>query len=704
MRATCSAVPARPTARSRSSVSAVATRVSARTLEYDSSPRASACASLGSVPGARATRTRSRAEPRSSPTRQDSHAAHERKPVFQPPRASNSRMRSSRRAVAASRCADSSAIASPSRSSSTTGSGVGETLGVLMFIGESSVALRRLYTPIFERPRRPQDARSRRDPRFFGQVRDAITAASPRRAGAGSARGAAAAAADGGTLRQTSRRCGDGREGPAPLRARDPRPDGRREVLHGLRSGGRARPRRRRAPAPGAAQARDRAALRRSEEAPAPRGVRRAGGGVRGDARVAAPRRRESGRPAARRAGGRSLGARPRRQPRQRPAGGRRDAARRSAAGPQQPGPHPPHRRPRLPRPLRGPATPARPRLAVLRRPRADDRLLHARARYEALRPLPRHHRVPALHAGSPQPRAARLAGPGLSPRLVRGRRRRRDRDGHAARSRRRHSRGLGAWPPRHRLQLLLLRARPVGLVGGVLPRPRPHPGDVRVAAPRFSAGGRALSLWAPAARALRPEPRAGGLSPRRLLVTGLSGLIGGALRKHIEGKYALRALNRRAVPGVETHQADLGDLAAIQPAFKDVDTVVHLAAAAGDRHAPEVLVRSNVVGALNVFEASRIAGVKRVVFASSGATVSGWEQEPPLSHLVAGRYAAAGKITPLTHESALRPSGLYGATKVWGEALARHYSDAHGMSVICLRIGRVKAEEIGRASCRERV
>jgi len=106
------------------------------------------------------------------------------------------------------------------------------------------------------------------------------------------------------------------------------------------------------------------------------------------------------------------------------------------------------------------------------------------------------------------------------------------------------------------------------------------------------------------------------------------------------------------------------------------------------------VLIRSNVVGALNVFEASRIAGVKRVVFASSGATVSGWEQEPPLSHLVAGRYAEAGKITPLTHESPLRPSGLYGATKVWGEALGRHYSDAHKMSVICLRIGRVKAED----------
>src|SRR5258707_953469 len=95
-------------------------------------------------------------------------------------------------------------------------------------------------------------------------------------------------------------------------------------------------------------------------------------------------------------------------------------------------------------------------------------------------------------------------------------------------------------------------------------------------------------------------------MSMRRILVTGLSGLIGGALRKHVEGKYALRALNRRAVPGVETHQADLGDLAAIQPAFRDVDTVVHLAAAAGDKHAADVLMRSNVVGPLNVIEAPK--------------------------------------------------------------------------------------------------
>ena len=183
-------------------------------------------------------------------------------------------------------------------------------------------------------------------------------------------------------------------------------------------------------------------------------------------------------------------------------------------------------------------------------------------------------------------------------------------------------------------------------------------------------------------------------MATRLVLVTGLSGLIGGALRTHIEGTYRLRALNRRPVAGVECHLADIGDLDAIRPAFTGVDTVVHLAAAAGDNNAPADIMRSNVVGVYNVFEAARLAGVSRVIFASSGATVSGWERESPLKHIVAGDYGEVGDWARLTHESPLRPSGLYGASKVWGEALGRHYADAHGLSVICLRIGRVKEED----------
>ena len=36
----------------------------------------------------------------------------------------------------------------------------------------------------------------------------------------------------------------------------------------------------------------------------------------------------------------------------------------------------------------------------------------------------------------------------------------------------------------------------------------------------------------------------------------------------------------------------------------------------------------------------------------------------------------------------------IYGAAKVWGEALGRHYSDAYGMSIICVRLGSVNRED----------
>ena len=64
-----------------------------------------------------------------------------------------------------------------------------------------------------------------------------------------------------------------------------------------------------------------------------------------------------------------------------------------------------------------------------------------------------------------------------------------------------------------------------------------------------------------------------------RVLVTGMSGLIGGALRTRLAGAHELRALNRGRVEGVPCHQADIADLEAIRPAFDGVDVVVHLAA-----------------------------------------------------------------------------------------------------------------------------
>ena len=182
-------------------------------------------------------------------------------------------------------------------------------------------------------------------------------------------------------------------------------------------------------------------------------------------------------------------------------------------------------------------------------------------------------------------------------------------------------------------------------------------------------------------------------MAGRSVLVTGMSGLIGRALRKQLEGRYDLRALNRSAVEGLPCHRADIADLGAIEPAFAGVETVVHLAAQVGNP-GWEGVQRHNVTGTYNVFEAARQAGVKRVIFASSGATVSGIETDKPYSDLVAGHYEGLTSWPMLTHLSPLRPGGLYGVSKIWGEALGRHYSASHHMSVICVRIGRVHAED----------
>lgn len=179
------------------------------------------------------------------------------------------------------------------------------------------------------------------------------------------------------------------------------------------------------------------------------------------------------------------------------------------------------------------------------------------------------------------------------------------------------------------------------------------------------------------------------------ILVTGMSGLIGGLTRRELAPHAALSALNRSAVDGVPTTRADLADYHAIRPAFDGQDVVVHLAAKAGENFTWDELLQTNIVGTRNVLAAAQDAGCKRVVFASSGATVSGWELVEPYKSIIEARYADAPDEWPMIrHDMATRPTGVYGSTKVWGEAIARHVADTSALSVICLRIGYVNADD----------
>ena len=152
----------------------------------------------------------------------------------------------------------------------------------------------------------------------------------------------------------------------------------------------------------------------------------------------------------------------------------------------------------------------------------------------------------------------------------------------------------------------------------------------------------------------------------KKVLVTGMSGLIGGLLRDRLEKLrgYELSALNRRQVEGVPCLQADIADLGAIQPAFGGIDVVVHLAVHTDD-DSWEGNLSGNIVDAYNVYEAARLAGVKRVIFASSGNAIRGLSVVEPYKAISEGRYDDVPVDFPkITHEQ-VRPLGIYGAAKV---------------------------------------
>ena len=161
----------------------------------------------------------------------------------------------------------------------------------------------------------------------------------------------------------------------------------------------------------------------------------------------------------------------------------------------------------------------------------------------------------------------------------------------------------------------------------------------------------------------------------QRVLLTGAAGAIGTTLRAGLRGVYPLLRLSDirpigELSSGEEFVSADLNDAAAVARLMPGIDCVMHLGGVPREDKW-EAILRNNIVGTYNVFEAARNAGVRRVVFASSNHVI-GFHRA---AHVVGVKEPA-------------RPDSRYGVSKVFGEALGRLYADKHGLSVACLRIG----------------
>ncbi len=166
----------------------------------------------------------------------------------------------------------------------------------------------------------------------------------------------------------------------------------------------------------------------------------------------------------------------------------------------------------------------------------------------------------------------------------------------------------------------------------------------------------------------------------RRLLITGAAGEIGSVIRPAlVDTAGALRLLDQRPIAdaaAAETIMGDVTDPAVTHTAMAGVDCVIHLAGIPRETGgSPDDILQANIIGTHTVFAAARQHGVKRMIFASS-------------NHVI-GFYSAEEPVGP---DVPPRPSGFYGASKAYGEALARLHADKFGMEVACLRIGAFRA------------
>jgi nucleoside-diphosphate-sugar epimerase len=171
-----------------------------------------------------------------------------------------------------------------------------------------------------------------------------------------------------------------------------------------------------------------------------------------------------------------------------------------------------------------------------------------------------------------------------------------------------------------------------------------------------------------------------------RYLVTGINGLIGTILRNALGPVHTVYGLDRQGEFSEQVLSADISDygqVAQVVQQFSPLDAIVHLAGNPRVDASWESVLRVNIIGTRNVFEAAHEFQVPKVVYASSNHVTGAYHEFEPGLH----KYTQPDPpmISP---EDPIRPDSDYGLSKAFGEAVARYYSDHWGIEAICLRIG----------------
>lgn len=167
-------------------------------------------------------------------------------------------------------------------------------------------------------------------------------------------------------------------------------------------------------------------------------------------------------------------------------------------------------------------------------------------------------------------------------------------------------------------------------------------------------------------------------------LVTGGAGFIGSNIVKELlQRKEQVRVLDNFATgkrenlfefkgnPDFELIEGDLRSFHVVRTAVKDMDYVLHqgaLPSVPRSIHDPLTTNDVNILGTLNILEAAKEFGVKRVVYASSSSIYGDNE------------------VLPKTEDMPINPLSPYALSKYTGEHYCRIFTRIYGLETVCLR------------------
>ena len=157
-----------------------------------------------------------------------------------------------------------------------------------------------------------------------------------------------------------------------------------------------------------------------------------------------------------------------------------------------------------------------------------------------------------------------------------------------------------------------------------------------------------------------------------RVIVTGSSGRVGGRVVRELSAQgHEVIGLDARSSPGITAHQVKLEDSEAVRRAVHGATAVIHLGALMSWKDAEAARIfQANVLGSFHLFEAAAAAGVRRLIFASSGEVYP--ERSPA--------------YLPVDEHHLTRPGSYYGMTKLLGEEMAWFYERKFKIPTVVLR------------------